>query len=81
VGNDDHHLKNISFLYDPVFKLTPCYDVLASSLCSSAMDSPMALPMLTNGEPENYRTMGNGGLIQQTCNRHAAHHHYMLRCQ
>jgi serine/threonine-protein kinase HipA len=60
VGNDDHHLKNISFLYDPVFKLTPCYDVLASSLYSSAMDAPMALPMLTNGEPEYYRTMGNG---------------------
>lgn len=60
VGNDDHHLKNISFFHEPVFKLTPCYDVLASSLYSSKADSPMALPMLQRGEPEYFRTMGNG---------------------
>lgn len=60
VGNDDHHLKNISFLHDPLFKLTPGYDVLASSLYSSKADSPMALKMLTEGEPTYYGTMGNG---------------------
>jgi len=61
VGNDDHHLKNISFLYDPVVKLTPCYDVLASSLYSrSNVESPLALPMLKNGVPEYFGSMGNG---------------------
>jgi len=60
VGNDDHHLKNISFLHEPLFKLTPGYDVLASSLYSSRADSPMALKMLSDGEPEYYGTMGNG---------------------
>lgn len=60
VGNDDHHLKNISFFLEPVFKLTPCYDVLASSLYSSKAENPMALKVLKDGEPEYYRTMGNG---------------------
>jgi len=61
VGNDDHHLKNVSFLFDPVFKLTPCYDVLASGLYgASSVESPLALPMLDEGEPKYYRTMGNG---------------------
>ncbi len=61
VGNDDHHLKNISFLFDPVFKLTPCYDVLASALYgASSIESPLALPMLNEGEPKYNRTMGNG---------------------
>ncbi len=60
VGNDDHHLKNISFVHDAVLKLAPCYDVLASSLYSSKAVNPMALNMLREGEPEYYRTMGNG---------------------
>ncbi|NWO05538.1 MAG: HipA domain-containing protein [Alteromonadaceae bacterium] len=60
VGNDDHHLKNISFFHDPVFKLTPCYDVLASSLYSSKADSPMALKFFQTGEPTYFREMGNG---------------------
>lgn len=60
VGNDDHHLKNISFFHDPVFKLTPCYDVLASSLYSSKADSPMALTFFETGEPTYFREMGNG---------------------
>lgn len=29
VGNGDHHLKNIRFLHGPVFKLMPCYDIIA----------------------------------------------------
>lgn len=60
VGNDDHHLKNISFLHDAVLKLAPCYDVLASSLYSSMAVNPMALNMLKEDEPSYYRTMGNG---------------------
>ena len=60
VGNDDHHLKNISFFHEPVFKLTPCYDVLASSLYSSKVDSPMALQLLSQGEPAYFHEMGNG---------------------
>lgn len=60
VGNDDHHLKNISFLHEPLFRLTPAYDVLASSLYGSKADSPLALKMLTAGEPSYYGTMGNG---------------------
>lgn len=61
VGNDDHHLKNISFLHEPSFRLAPCYDVLGSSLYSSKADSPMALAMLKGGdEPKYYAEMGNG---------------------
>lgn len=61
VGNDDHHLKNISFLSHPIPTLAPGYDVLASSLYSaSALDGPLALAMLSGGEPPYYRTMGNG---------------------
>jgi len=53
VGNDDHHLKNISFLHEPAFRLAPCYDVLASSLYGSIADSPMALAMLKDGKHPN----------------------------
>lgn len=61
VGNDDHHLKNISFLYEPAFKLAPGYDVLASSLYGSIADNPMALAMLKDGkQPKYYREMANG---------------------
>ncbi|GGE57709.1 putative kinase [Streptosporangium jomthongense] len=60
VGNDDHHLKNISFYHEPMFRLTPCYDVLASSLYSSQAENPMALPFLKEGEPQYYHEMGNG---------------------
>lgn len=60
VGNDDHHLKNISFLYHPAFKLTPCYDVLASALYSGKSENPMALSFLSTGNPSYYETMGNG---------------------
>ena len=61
VGNDDHHLKNISFLHEPAFRLAPCYDVLASSLYSSATDSPMALAMLKDGkQPKYHEEMANG---------------------
>lgn len=61
VGNDDHHLKNISFVHDGLVKLAPCYDVLASSLyTNNAAESPMALRMLRQGEPEAYAQMGTG---------------------
>lgn len=61
VGNDDHHLKNISFLHEPTFRLAPCYDVLGSALYSSKADNPMALAMLKGGdEPGYYAEMGNG---------------------
>jgi serine/threonine-protein kinase HipA len=60
VGNDDHHLKNISFLYHPAFKLTPCYDILASALYSGKSENPMALRFLSSGQPSYYETMGNG---------------------
>lgn len=60
IGNDDHHLKNISFLKQP-FKLAPVYDVLASSLFSnSPLSSTMALRFLTHGEPDYFQQMGNG---------------------
>lgn len=62
VGNDDHHLKNISFYHEPMFRLTPCYDVLASSLYSSPSENPMALPFFEDRDamPSYYRDMGNG---------------------
>jgi len=62
VGNDDHHLKNISFYHDPMFRLTPCYDVLASSLYSSPSENPMALPFFADRAalPSYYGDMGNG---------------------
>lgn len=65
VGNDDHHLKNISFVYDQRgVRLAPAYDVLASALHTGSNDA-MALRFFPSdhephNEPGYFREMANG---------------------
>lgn len=61
IGNDDFHLKNISFMHGQTIKLTPMYDSLNSEVYSGNMDSPLALSMTGNDvDLPYYGTMGNG---------------------
>lgn len=64
VGNDDHHLKNISFIHDEQTRLAPAYDVLNTTL-HMARGSAMALRFFpVDHEPQNepgyFQNMGNG---------------------
>ena len=59
VGNDDHHLKNISFLLGRPIELAPAYDVLAASLYNQG-GSVMALKFFSGRQPRYYAEMGNG---------------------
>lgn len=68
IGNDDHHLKNISFVYDKerrTTRLSPAYDVLSSAIHTEGAGSIMALALLSNerfpeNEPPYFRDMANG---------------------
>lgn len=59
VGNDDHHLKNISFILGRPITLAPAYDVLAARLYNTG-GPVMALKFFTEREPAYYAEMGNG---------------------
>lgn len=59
VGNDDHHLKNISFVLGKPVTLAPAYDVLASNIYNRA-GRIMALPFFHDREPTYFASMGNG---------------------
>ncbi|MAM86407.1 MAG: hypothetical protein CME36_03735 [unclassified Hahellaceae] len=64
VGNNDHHLKNISFLPASPFGLAPAYDVLNAQIHASDSTS-MALRFYPKGhlpfdEPAYFREMGIG---------------------
>lgn len=59
VGNDDHHLKNISFVHRKPVTLAPAYDVLASRLYNQS-GRVMALPFFLDREPAYFASMGNG---------------------
>lgn len=59
VGNDDHHLKNISFILDKPYRLAPAYDVLSTALYGHNGDV-MALKFFPDREPTYRREMGNG---------------------
>lgn len=64
VGNDDHHLKNISFVHGRHTRLAPAYDVLNTTL-HMARGSAMALRFFPvdhepHNEPSYYRNMANG---------------------
>lgn len=64
IGNDDHHLKNISFLYNNGVRIAPAYDVLATSL-HTARGPVMGLRFFPQdhqpyNEPTYFRTMANG---------------------
>ncbi|ROU01477.1 type II toxin-antitoxin system HipA family toxin [Marinobacter sp. R17] len=59
VGNDDHHLKNISFVLGQPIVLAPAYDVLAASLYNQGCRA-MALKFFPDREPTYHAEMGNG---------------------
>lgn len=59
VGNDDHHLKNISFVLGQPIVLAPAYDVLAASLYNQG-GRAMALKFFPDREPTYHAEMGNG---------------------
>ncbi|WP_165857221.1 HipA domain-containing protein [Marinobacter sp. JSM 1782161] len=59
VGNDDHHLKNISFILERPVTLAPAYDTLASSLYNQG-GQVMALRFFPDREPAYFAEMGNG---------------------
>lgn len=59
VGNDDHHLKNISFIDGRPATLAPAYDVLSSNLYNKG-EGVMALRFFPDQEPTYFASRGNG---------------------
>jgi len=61
IGNEDSHLKNFSIItYDNQTRLSPCYDLVNSSIILKVQDEEIALPLkgskkhLTRNDLVNY---------------------------
>lgn len=64
IGNEDHHLKNISIFHSKPVTLTPAYDFLNTMIITNSGTS-MALNFYQDKQPEYFEQMGNGYFSKQ----------------